>query len=547
MLRLQALGGLTLLDAAGTPLVTQRRRLGLLALLAASGGRGSSRDKLVAYLWAESSTEHARHALEQLLYSIRRQISDDVLLGTDPLQLNPSILTSDVGEFERALGRDDLAEAAALYHGPFLDGFFLSDAPAFEVWAESERSRLAREYEGALFRLAREAGGRGQHTIEIDWWRRLAALDPLSERSALGLARALAGAGDWAGALHHAEVYESFVREELAMPPTPELTAFVQRIRAGAARPDEGKGSAAQSGRGAAGASRGTAVASHGTAVASPFPGERYHIERELGRGTMATVYLARDLKHNRPVALKVLRPELASSTEAKRFLREIAIAAGLHHPHILQLYDSGALETPGSVPSLYYVMPFAGGESLRERLTKEVQLPLEDALRIAREVAEALAYAHLRGVVHRDIKPENLLLESGHALVADFGIAHALDLAGGERLSLTGVTLGSPSYMSPEQAAASPGIDGRSDIYSLGCVLYEMLAGEPPFSGRTTQAILARHAADPVPSLCTVRPEVPVAIERAVGRALAKAPADRFADASQFREALATGGSGIA
>jgi DNA-binding SARP family transcriptional activator len=525
MLRLQALGGLTLLDAAGTPQVTQRRRLGLLALLAAAGGRGSSRDKLVAYLWAESSTENARHALEQLLYSIRRQISDDVLLGTDPLQLNPSVLTSDVGEFERALGREDLAEAAALYHGPFLDGFFLSDAPEFEVWAELERSRLATAYEGALFRLAREAGGRGQHTTEIDWWRRLATLDPLSERSALGLARALAGAGDWAGALHHAEVYESLVREELAMPPTPELTAFVQRIRTGADAPSEGRNEAGSPSRRAA--------------ATGSVPAERYRIERELGRGTMATVYLARDLKHNRPVALKVLRPELATSTEAKRFLREIAIVAGLHHPHILQLYDSGALEAPGRCPSLYYVMPVAGGESVRERLVKEVQLPLEDALRIAREVADALGYAHARGIVHRDIRPENLLLESGHALVADFGIAHALDLAGGERLSLTGVMLGNPSYLSPEQAAPTGGIDGRSDIYSLGCVLYEMLAGEPPFGGRTTQAILARHAADPVPSLRTVCPDVPAAIERAIQRALAKAPADRFRTAAEFGEAL--------
>jgi DNA-binding SARP family transcriptional activator len=525
MLRLRALGGLTLLDAGGTPLVTPRRRLGLLALLAAAGGRGLSRDKLVAYLWPESSAEHARHGLDQLLYSIRRQLSDGVFLGTDPLQANPSVLSSDVGDFERALGADDLAEAAALYQGPFLDGFFLSDAPAFEQWAESVGSRLATAYEGALYRLARDAGGRGQHTIEIDWWRRLAALDPLNERSALGLARALAGAGDWAGALHQAEVYESFVREELAIPPTPELTAFVQRIRSGADRSGEQKD--------------GPVPASRTAGAASSFPGERYHIERELGRGIMATVYLARDLKHDRPVALKVLRPELATSTEAKRFLREIAIAAGLHHPHILQLYDSGALETPGRAPSLYYVMPFAGGESLRERLVKEVQLPLEDALRIAREVADALAYAHLRGIVHRDIKPENLLLESGHALVADFGIARALDLAGGERLSLTGVTLGSPSYMSPEQAAASPGIDGRSDIYSLGCVVYEMLAGEPPFSGRTTQAILARHAADPVPSLRTVRPEVPAAIERAVARALAKAPADRFQTAAEFGDAL--------
>jgi serine/threonine-protein kinase len=526
MLRLQALGGLTLRDAAGTPLKTQRRRLGLLALLAAGGGRGLSRDKLVGYLWAESSTEQARHALEQLLYSLRRQLSEEVFLGTDPLQINRRVLASDVGEFERALGGDDVA-AAAVYHGPFLDGFFLSDAPAFEEWAESERARLATAYAAVLYRLARQAGGRGQHTIEIDWWRRLAALDPLSERSALGLARALVAAGDWAGALHHAQAYESLVREEMEMPPTPELTEFVQRIRSGAMRPAGEEGRAASAGPGAGGAS------------AAP---ERYQVERELGRGSMATVYLARDLKHNRPVALKVLRPVLTTSTEAKRFLREIAIAAGLHHPHILQLYDSGVLETPGECPSLYYVMPVAGGESVRDWLKKEVQLPLDAALRIAREVADALTYAHARGIVHRDIKPENLLLESGHALVADFGIAHALDLAGGERLSLSGVTLGSPSYMSPEQAAVTPGLDGRSDVYSLGCVLYEMLAGEPPFGGPTTRAILARHAADPVPSLRTVRSDVPDAIERAVERALAKAPADRFTTANEFREALSLG-----
>src|SRR2546430_1085361 len=264
---------------------------------------------------------------------------------------------------------------------------------------------------------------------------------------------------------------------------------------------------------------------------------ERYAIERELGQGGMAVVFLARDLKHRRAVAIKVLRPELAMALGADRFLGEIQTVAALAHPHILPLYDSG--EAAGF---LYYVMPYVEGESLRDRLTREKQLPLEDALRIAGEVATALSYAHSRGVVHRDIKPENILLEAGQAVVSDFGIARAITAAGGERLTQTGLTVGTPGYMSPEQAAGERELDGRSDVYSLACVLYEMLAGNPPFLGTSARAILARQSLDPVPRLRTVRETVPEEFERAVVKALAKAPADRFATATQFAEALVTG-----
>src|SRR5438105_9814938 len=266
---------------------------------------------------------------------------------------------------------------------------------------------------------------------------------------------------------------------------------------------------------------------------------ERYAIERELGQGGMAVVFLAQDLKHRRAVAIKVLRPELAMALGAERFLGEIETVAGLAHPHILPLYDSG--EAAGF---LYYVMPYVEGESLRERLTREKQLPLEDALRISGEVATALSYAHSRGVVHRDIKPENLLREAGEAVVSDFGIARAITAAGGERLTQTGMTVGTPGYMSPEQAAGERELDGRSDVYSLGCVLYEMLAGNPPYLGSSAQAILARQSLDPVPRLRTVRETVPEEFERAVVKALAKAPADRFPTATQFAEALVTGRS---
>ena len=272
------------------------------------------------------------------------------------------------------------------------------------------------------------------------------------------------------------------------------------------------------------------------TVAAVRFPpvlSGRYSIEREIGRGGMATVYLAHDQKHDRQVALKVLRSELALAVRAEQFVREIAIAAKLAHPHILPLHDSG--EAEGIV---YYVMPYVEGESLRDRLTREGRLPFADAVRIAGDVAAALSYAHSHGVVHRDIKPENILLApGGEALIADFGIARALTVAGGHPLSQTGA-VGTPLYMSPEQAAGS-GLDGRSDIYSLGCVLHEMLAGHPPFTGATAQEVIARHASDPIPALEAARPGVGARVARAVRKALAKQPVDRFATAGQFASAL--------
>jgi TolB-like protein/tRNA A-37 threonylcarbamoyl transferase component Bud32/Flp pilus assembly protein TadD len=261
----------------------------------------------------------------------------------------------------------------------------------------------------------------------------------------------------------------------------------------------------------------------------------QYEVERELGRGGMATVYLARDLKHHRPVAIKVVRPELAESLGAERFLREIDTAAHLTHPHILPLFDSG--EAGGA---LYYVMPYVEGESLRDRLARERQLPLEEALQIASEVADALDYAHSRGVVHRDIKPANILLESGHAVVADFGIARAVSAAGSEAVTETGLTPGTPAYMSPEQAAGSNVLDGRSDLYSLGCVLYEMLAGQPPFTGPTAESLVHQHLTAAPRPVTDVRPAIPGPVAAALLRVLAKAPADRFSTGTQFADALA-------
>ncbi|HZH39807.1 MAG TPA: protein kinase [Gemmatimonadales bacterium] len=260
----------------------------------------------------------------------------------------------------------------------------------------------------------------------------------------------------------------------------------------------------------------------------------RYRVERELGRGGMAIVYLALDEKHSRPVAIKVLRPEISSAIGATRFLREIQIAAQLNHPHILPLYDSGETDS-----LLYYVMPYVTGESLRERLVREHQMPLHDAVQVGAEVASALQYAHLRDIVHRDIKPENILLSEGYALVADFGIARAITAAEDSGpVTTAGITVGTPLYMSPEQAMAEA-VDGRSDQYSLGCVLYEMLTGRPPFGGTTAQAILAKHTLDPVPSIRAVRADVPESLEQVISISLAKQPAERHAAAETLEAAL--------
>jgi tRNA A-37 threonylcarbamoyl transferase component Bud32/tetratricopeptide (TPR) repeat protein len=263
---------------------------------------------------------------------------------------------------------------------------------------------------------------------------------------------------------------------------------------------------------------------------------DRYVIEREVGRGGMATVYLARDVKHDRRVAIKVLHPEFSESATAERFLREIRIAASLRHPGILPVYDSGEVDG-----LLYYVMPYVPGESLRERLEREKQLPVEEALRITSELAAALEEAHGRGIVHRDVKPENVLFEGEQPQLMDFGVARAAPEAGSEKLTRTGVSVGTPHYMSPEQASGEA-VDARSDVYALGCVLYEMLGGEPPYTGPTSQAIMARHAMAPVPDVRTLRPTVAEGVVAALERALAKVPADRYEGAEAFAEALERG-----
>src|SRR5437870_9754143 len=261
---------------------------------------------------------------------------------------------------------------------------------------------------------------------------------------------------------------------------------------------------------------------------------DRYTIDRVLGRGGMATVYVAEDLRHSRQVAIKVLRPDVAAAIGAERFLREIAIVARLTHPHVLPLIDSGQ-----AAGSLYYVMPYVRGETLRQRLVREPRLTLKEALAIARELGAGLDYAHREGFIHRDVKPENVLLADGLAVIVDFGIARAIAQAAGEHLTEVGLAIGTPDYMSPEQAAGDRELDGRCDVYALACVVYEMLAGEPPFSGISARAIVARHLSEAPTPLRARRPDAPAAVEQALARALAKDPAARLARVAEFTAAL--------
>src|SRR6188474_2902936 len=269
---------------------------------------------------------------------------------------------------------------------------------------------------------------------------------------------------------------------------------------------------------------------------------DRYHLERELGAGGMATVYLAQDLKHDRQVALKVLKPELAAVLGAERFVVEIKTTAALQHPHILPLFDSGTADG-----FLYYVMPYVQGETLRSKLDRETQLGIDEAVRITREVADALDYAHRHGVIHRDIKPENILLHDGRPMVADFGIALAVSAAAGGRMTETGMSLGTPHYMSPEQATADKEISARSDIYSLASVLYEMLTGSPPHTGASAQQIIMKIITEPAQPVTSLRRSVPANVAAALMKALEKLPADRFETVKEFADALGDSGFTVA
>jgi DNA-binding SARP family transcriptional activator/TolB-like protein len=514
--------------------------------------------------------ERARRALRQSLYHLRQAMGDGVIVGRgdDEVGLAQDLFWSDIAAFDAALERGELEEALDLYQGDFLQGFFVSDAPEFEQWLDQRRTELRAAAAKAAWTLAQQALDQRNPAGAAYWGRRAVSLAPLDERLLRRLIKLLDRVGDRAGAVREYELFARRLDDALELEPSPETRALVEEVRArsqvppdrvtaatagrpAGREPEERPGDAATTPPDAEAPFVEPTVASDDLADALLLAGgdrqfggdarrlatalnHRYVIQRRIGAGGMATVYLARDIKHDRHVAVKVFEPELAAVIGSKRFLQEIKITAKLEHPHILTLIDSGEVDS-----FLYYVMPYVEGESLREKLKQEKQLPLGEALEITKAVAGALDYAHRRGVIHRDIKPENILIHEGTAIVADFGIALAVRAAGGTRLTQTGLSLGTPSYMSPEQATGDPQLDPRSDIYSLGAVLYEMLVGEPPHTGTTPQAIIAKLMTDRATRPRALRDAVPGAGDDAVMKALAQLPMDRFASVAEFADAL--------
>ena len=516
---LKLFGGASLAGADG-PLsgsASQRRRLALLALLALSRDATLSRDKLTGYLWPDLDAERARHNLAVAVHALRSALGDDAIVTAgDDVRLDRRVLVCDVSEFESALDRGDVDRACGLYTGALLDGVHLGgDAPEFDRWAERERARLADRYASALERLADQRTERGQLKEAVEAWRRRVALDPYSERAALGLMRALERAGDRAGAIQHARIHTTLLREDLESDPDPDVTAFAERLRTAPAP-------AAVTSRGAEATSRPP------TAIE-----ERYAVGRATDEGRIVTTYEARDLRSGGDVHLHVLNPTVIGIARVDQVLRVLQKVSTLAHVHVLSPTDYGAA---GDV--LYYATPRTEGMSLRERLARESPLPIDEARRIALHIAEALAYAHGRSVRHGDLRPKHVHVTTTGAMVRSFGVVEALGAQTGGGPGGTGVTIGAPAYLSPEQLTGDGMPDDRSDIYSFGCVLYEMLAGELPF-GSDRMSSISRKLTQAPPSVRTLRESVPAAVDEIARRCLARVPADRYRHADELCAAL--------
>ena len=527
MITIRLLGVIDVRDADGqeiTAVLSQPKRLALLAYLATpSPGGHHRRDTLLGLFWPDLDSDHARNALSKAVHFLREALGPDAIVArsAEELALDPARIWTDIGAFEDAVATERYEEALRHYQGDLLPAVYFSDSAPFEQWLEETRTRhRSRVVRASRLEAERQEAARN-YTRAIDVARRGAELSQDDERTLRRLLSLLYRLGDRAGAL---SMYERFARrlaDELDSTPAPETVALIEEIRSAhsPATPSPPSPPAAVD----------LAPSPPSLQIAL---GERYQVVREIGSGSSARVYLAEDRKLRREVAIKVLRPTLAGLGQAAKFEAEILVAARLNHPHVVPLLDAG--EAAGL---LFYVMPHVAGETLREKLGRSGRLPVPEALAIARDVADALRYAHGRGFVHRDIKPENILLADGHALVTDFGIARVLTATPGPGEGGSGS--GTPMYASPEQVDGTSPEDGRGDIYSLGCVLYELLAGRPPFEAATISGILNQHRETPPPSLINVRPEVPAVIASLVTRAMAKRPMDRPADAAAFLAAL--------
>jgi serine/threonine-protein kinase len=518
MIEFRTLSGLSLRGADGRELhalLARPKGVALLAYLTLAPAHGLlRRDTLLALFWPESDESHARAALRKTLYVLRGSLGDAVLIshGDDEVGVDPRALWCDAVAFARAVHDGALDDALALYHGELLPGFIIPDAPAFEEWLTRERARLERCATEAAATLASRAEARGELSLAAHRARRALALSPDDESVLRRLITLLDRLGDRTDALR---VYEHFARRlerEYEVQPSAETASLVAAIR-----------------------SR-TGHAPAAARAPRRIIAERYEMEREVARGGVATTFAARDVRDDRPVLVKVLRPELAAALDAAAFTRALLRGGPLRHPCILPIDDAGAADA-----IVYYVTPLSDGEPLRDRLARQRELPVAEAIRVLCDVAGALAHAHTHGILHHDLKPSRIVLGDAHAMVTDTGVAPAIRLAAAHsETSSTGFAMGTPGYTAPELVMADALSDHRADIYALGAVAYALLAGRPPVSGTSPQEMFAAQVLGRPVSIRTHRPAVSRALEAVVMHCLEKRPSDRPQTAAEVRHALA-------
>ena len=534
-MRLRLLGTIELLDSAGSEVravLAQPKRLALLAYLASNPRAFHRRDTLLALFWPDQDETHARSALNQAIRFLRKQLGDEAIQsrGAEEVGVDARLIWCDVAAFRSEVEAGHHAEALELYRGDFLAGFYSEHSGGFEEWAEAERAHLKAAASRAARALAESREASARFTTAVASARRAVELADLDERVLRELIELLDRFGDRAGAIQAYETLAKRLHEEFGVDPAPETQRLITAIR-GRSESNEYRPAPLEIERRSVVDSTSNSAGASADSTNSRFGS--WTVIREIGRGGMATVFLARDTKHDRVVALKMLRHDLVRTIGTDRFLREIQIMARLAHPNILPLIDSGT-----SGEALYLVAPYIAGESLRDHLRRHWRLPVDEALQIAREVAAALEYAHRNGVIHRDIKPANILLQDGHAIIADFGIAVAVSAAADARPDGDVMSPGTPEYMSPEQRVGHGTLDGRSDVYSLAVVLYELLAGQPPFLGSEADLLAKQLTGTPEP-ICAIRADVPAHVESALAKALARDPQDRYSSPAAFARAL--------
>jgi serine/threonine-protein kinase len=507
----------------------------MLAVLAAAGPAGVSRDKMLAYFWAETDEEQARHALNQALHQIRVALGPTAITTTSTaLALDPSCITSDVAEFEQASAERLYERAAAVYLGPFLDGFHIRDTTEFERWMSTTRATLAQTWASIVEALAAAASDRRDRAAVVRWRQRLATADPFNARAVVGLAEAHVAAGDRAAALRAMTAHETLVRTELEAEPDAAIVEWIARLK--------------RAPLAAADPSRAEQIVDRESAPARRDRGSidrarleratagRYTIGPLLSRGTILTSFAATDERDHAPVALHIVGRNAAGHADPDRFLQTMRRVGAVGDPRVAPVLDVGATDD-----SFWFATPMSPTPSLRERLARDRQLPIPDALRLARDLAAALTAAHAHDVTHGDLRPKHIAMLADGVVVGGWGLIDALGVTreGDAGRAETAITIVAPAYASPEQLEGHVLPDARSDIYSAGCVVYEALAGAPPFTSGDVHALVSRKLTQRAPSVLDARENVPAGLDAALRTCLARSPADRYPSGAAFGAAL--------